>query len=608
MGFTFELRHIQKEKSMHHDLPTPHGGRWETMIKTLFVAMILTIIGVFVWTQAPKRVPDLLQGQEAMILKQAEDVRTSYVARGGNWSVDESVLARNRLIELIDTVPRQNIAVREQIQSMITDVVRHALDERSPSSDASKAEQFRSLVAYQELQYAFTSAQPATRQPIGTTALLRGIAKLGLGLVALYFLFVPFALLCLFARMRTFGYRVLDEIVYGWRNLIVSSAFWPIGLGEYPRDTAEAIRRAGIKMEFRIRLNKGWRDTFTPSEARQLEALVRAPKAQLAERLDAIARIPLHALLRARFAIAVSMFLGLFLAPFSAARAQPRTSGDAKSKEDAAQVKEEPLPIEVSGHILVDSDLTEPTLSLSNAFVIVKAHPLDWMDAKVMLNLAPTPVLLDAMGTIKLWNWPLTVSVGQFAQKTASFVPPPFQERLIGGPLATSYLALRDIGIEVSGTHDWFRWALAGLSGAGKNVPDDNAQKDVLAWAAIGPFGPLRFQMAWQFGEQLDGFRYRTTGNATLDLKPFTLDVVGAYQSFAGAQSMAVSSMFGWRVHENLDFAAGYDAVVSKQPDRWLRMQATYLTAEDRFRAGLMYGVRPDSKEHSLAARLQVSF
>lgn len=592
----------------------PHGGRLETATKLLFAILLLGLAGNYLWRNRTSY-PDISPEREKAVLAEAQRIRNGFVVKGGGWTANEIVTTRNRLIELRDSLPPQNKDAQQVIQAMVSRVVYLGWSER-PISDSSVEERARTFTARRELEMAFNERPPGSRQPIPGSVLLRWLRNLALGAVGIYVLFIPFALACMITRLRKREYSISDELVYGYRNLLISCLLWPIGLGEFPRDTAKAIRRRRIEIEFRARLRKSWWDQLSSAEEKQLDELVLAPKAQLQERLEAIAGLPAEALWRARFALYASMVAGALLAPFSA-KAQERNPAAAKPKDTTGQVAAKRKPIETEGHMLLDGDLVRQKLGIGSAFVIAKAHPHKMLDARLMFNLAQaaadkrsssSPVLLDASGTVKPWAWPLQVTFGQFLQKSGYLVPAPFNERLIGGPLATGYLTLRDIGVEVNGTHGWFSWAVAGLSGAGKNVPDNNSAKDILGWMALGPFGPLRFQFAWQAGQQPEGFRQRHTGNVTFEWKPFTLNLVGAHQSLAGAEVFAVSYSFGLRAHKHLDLAAGYDAVLGKLRDRWLRSQMTLLTLEDQFRIGLMYGYRPDIKEHSLAARVQIDF
>lgn len=180
---------------------------------------------------------------------------------------------------------------------------------------------------------------------------------------------------------------------------------------------------------------------------------------------------------------------------------------------------------------------------------------------------------------------------------------------MIGYNPASALLGIYDIGARLEGSHSWFNWSFAGLPQVSLGDETDKSN-DVLAYAAFGPFGPLRFQLAWQAGEVEDLFRMRTTGRISFDMKPFSMFVLAAHERVDGADSLSFAGLLGWRAHDHLDLAAGFDgmAPAGAPLEQLFRAQATFLTLEDCFRVGTMYQYAHPADEHSAHMRFQANF
>lgn len=572
--------------------PDRHGGWLETAVKVAFTVLLLGLGGMkFVeWRANQPPEPQVTEVERQSILDKAEAVHGAFMARGGGWTTMESTTVRSQLFHLRERLARDDESGRGRVQVFLTATVDAAQLERRRANEQAVGivARQRTSFAESELQQAYNYAMVADMngRAVDWLALFHW---LGLAGITVYLLFIPFVLVIFVARLRRFGHSIGDEIVYGWKNLVFSAVVWPLGLADYPGDTALAMRRRRIEAEYRARVGKtGWNDVLTNFDQRQIEALVMAPRAELQARLAAICDLPTHTLFQARLAAYTAVLVG-FLWTAATASAQSRGSGPGSTSE----VSEEPL---FDAHGLVQVEVGGPNrpLTVRRAWLIGEARPRNDVMLRVATDLVGAdgrPLLRDAFMQVAPEGLPLTFRLGQFLGRPAFLAPAPFQERLIGGPGASANMGFLDIGAEVAGQHGWFGWSLAVVSGSGMSVPDTNADKDVLATVALGPFGPLRFELGFQGGQQPDGFRARSAVHAQFALDPVTIDALGTHQILDGHQSWAASGMIGWRIHQALDLAAGYDEMhpADLPTDRVVRAQVTGHFLADHLEVGAAY-------------------
>lgn len=594
---------------------THHGGWIETAAKLCSVALIIgvVVLKLAAWRADLPPEASVSPVQRAAILAEAQKVHDDFIGRD-RWTIAEAIIARNRLVELeVQLFSTDETGIR-QIGQLRNSVVDRTIQERQAAVRAAARHgtiaQQRAQWDLDELGRAYMFSLPSmVKQADGRLASL-GWLLAGL-VVGAYLLFVPFALVIFVARLRRLRYAVADEFVYGWRNLLFSALLWPFGLEDYPRDTAQEFRRRRIEAEYRARVGKTmWNDhTLTAADWRCIEELVAAPKAELAARLAAIRDMPATLLWQARLAAYTGMIIGFLTASVSlSAQAQSHPSAEVAATTEA----EERPPFEVHGFTLIELGVPDRPLTVARSWINGEAHPRPDTDIRLDVDLLGTegvPVLVNAFMRYTPEGTPFSLRAGQMANRAVFMLPELYQERLIGGPGAAVLMSFQDLGIEVAGQHGKFGWAFEVMSGAGRNQPDNNDDKDVMASLALGPFGPLRFALAFQAGQQPDGFRARSAVHAVGAFGPLTVDLLGTHQFAVGEHSWAASGMIGWRIHKYLDIAAGYDEmrVADSPDDHLLRAQLTLHLLDDHAELAATYRWS-DVEGHALLSRLQFSF
>jgi len=399
-----------------------HGGMYETAIKVAFG--ILLAVGLIVSLASMNRDPQvyLSMDEQDRIVNQAHSVFTTFLTKveQDNWTIAEAVDTRNKLVDFRNEISTGRTDKNKQIQNWINVTVERPREKLQRAATIAATDgRLRAMHRVNELHFAYQNNPPSSNSlggPVDLMVLLGILFTLGLILLSIYIFFMPFALACMVVRMRKHSYSIKEELIFGWRNLLLSSALWPMGLGEYPRDTAQAMRRKKVELEFRARLGKGWSDVLSALEIRQLNDLVLAPKAELNERLEAISELPARALWQARFALAASMIVGILLSPFGVARAQSKKNEDAAKQQDpSAQIADKPDPISVKGYLQADSQLTdEQSVKVRMARLVVDASPVPALSANLQLDMESTPTLSIIAGTYRLWDSPVKLTFGKF--------------------------------------------------------------------------------------------------------------------------------------------------------------------------------------------------
>lgn len=576
-----------------------HGGWIETAAKVAFglLLAVVLVLKMSEWEASLPAAPPVTPEERVAILAEARQVHDAFMGRA-EWTTQDAVAARNRLVDLRHRLSPSDSAGFAQVGDLVEAVVDRALGARRAAIEAAAG---GDIIARQradwderELLRAYDYSLPGVvgegRERFASFAWLLGCMA-----VLAYLLFIPFALAIFAARLRRMQASLADELVYGWKNLLFSAVVWPFGMADYPCNTAREIRRRHIEAEYRARVGKtSWSDELTPVDRRRIEELVTAPKTELAARLAAIRDMPAAVLWQARLAAYTGMVIGFLTASVSAsALAQSRPTTEASSTAEAGAEPERPM-FEVRGFTQAEIGVPARPLTLARTWLIGEAHPLPEMDVRIVLDLFGTGgalTLRDAAMRIAPAGSPFSLRGGQLMNRAVFMTPAPNLQRLIGGPGAGALLSYLDLGVEVAFQDGWFGCAVEVMSGAGMNRTDDNDDKDVMASVALGPFGPLRFALALQAGNQPDGFRMRSAAHAVAVFGPVTVDLLGAHQLMAGVDSWAVSGMVAWRVHPSLDLAVGYDEmhVAGSPDDHVLRGQLTLHLVDDHVEMGAAY-------------------
>lgn len=586
----------------------PHGGWPETLVKIAFAIVVAAYLGFKVAHMVPPKPTAILMPQAvAQITHEGQDIRDHFFAKSAGWTPLEVTQARNRLIELRDISPE----LAPYFQGLVHEIVTSAFAEHEQKMrGADPMDRMLGLNAIGALNRTLGANPPGNYAPPTGGSLLGLLWRVVKLLLRLYAFFIPFAFLVFFARASRKGI-LGDEIAFGWKNIAVSALVWPVGLEEYPRNTALGIRRIRLENELRVRLGKtGWNDELTFAERRLLEELVQAPKRELAAKLTAIRDVPAEALWQARAAMYASMVAGFLLTSFSA-RAQTAADSPPSPAASVVAQKSDPPPFaEANGFFQVNTPVSaDPAPALGMAWLTAKAHPVDGLTVVGRVDLAQ-PKLLEAFGIVRIQDTPWRLRLGQFPLRSAFTLPLPSAERLAGGPGASALLSFRDLGVEAGYAGDKVQVDFAIVTGAGIGTPDDNAAKDTVLSGAFGPHGPFAGQLVLQAGEQPQGWRFRNALQAGLDLKPVTLDAVVSHQWFQNMHSFVASLMVAWRAASHLDLAAGWDGLwlVGVPPSHVARLQATLLAFDDRVRVGLMARYASAQNAFSGVLRFQASF
>jgi hypothetical protein len=483
-------------------------------------------------------------------LQEASLVSKSFLEKGGDWTPEEVVAARNKLLllrgRILDSRGGSHVLpISQNIQGKMEGIVEVAyreVDRAMAVAEENKdsEDRYRALMVSQRLHNALIAMPEGVEPLIGPgdgVRFLRFSLKWG---VILYVAFVPFALAIFFVRLGTFNRPLVEEVLVGWKNLLTSVVFWPLGLANYPgRETALETRKRILRTEFLARQGLTWSCDLTAAEQREVDELATLPIRAWGERLKAFQEVPRTVVWRARFAMYAIILFGAILSPFSSAFGQTR----------------ERVETEVHGFVQAGAATDGDHLSFGRFRLMGTVRTTDGVSAFLIHDTGGG--WLSAAVTVQPEGLPVGLRLGRLTARTAFMTLPPHLEMVTGGPQIWDYVPIFDDGAEVFGGYRAISASVAVLSGSGIG-PDDNDAKDVEVTVTLKPKSWLTAESGVEVGHQPDGLRSRALGHLSVRSSPWAFDLWAARQKL-GDVSSVLSARLAHQLRPKLQLAGALD-------------------------------------------------
>lgn len=589
----------------------PHGGRTETLVRVGFAVMLGCLFMSWVVVNGEVRLPNLPEADLPAINKSNAIART-FAEKGKDWTPDDLVAVRNGLVNIMYAQDGHSERVNDHVHGLIRSTVGETLDNMAKAYTYAKnpQERVRAMFARDAVMQRLNANPPSKPLVTGGPMVL---VKIALWLAKLYAWFMPFALLCFIARIAKYKMSYVDEVFFGFRRLIRSVLFWPVGMGEYPNDPAITLRRQKLTYEYMARAQISRRDHLTRHDLAVIEELVNAPKAELRAKLNAISELPWHLLIKARLAFCASVFAGFMLSVISFGRgtahaAEVEPAEQVTVTQTATAVEPLPAPLVVHGYAQFKTDTVSGTTAPERLVLRGTAEPTSGLSVSLMGGLFGKPALYVAQANAK--RGPFTLSVGQIVLRSAFAVPAPDGQRVMDGPGAQWYLPFWRLGLSVAGDHGWVNWFLALLPGRDASKPDANNPKEAQFAFTLPNLGPAHVMAAVQGGHGDGGLKLSSVVETGASLGSADVSVLAVANREAGITYGGVSSFVGWRSTLRwLDLAAIYDRLWPSTGawEHRIRGQVTFLAYKDRLRFGIM-GMWSSLTGYGSTARFQFGF
>lgn len=580
----------------------PHGGFPETIVKFVAFGIVIGAVGAALRDWGRREDVRPLHSEEVAGIAEAHQIAESFLAKGGGWSEEEVVAARNRIVAL--RIQHQ-VTTRggKLFDREVMKVVDTAQDERKTALRLAKNPLTRMRYAQWaiDLDRALMErviAEQIMKNPLRERRNDAEIVGAGKFLAKCYLFLIPAMMLIFLFRIKRAGWSVSEEILLGAPQFLLSSVLWPLGLACYPEGSAVRMRRKAVAREYLARMPAGHQLTATDEAA--IDEIARASVREMLSRLGAMRKVSAAFALRARVALYTTVFMGMLLAPFSSARAQSGSGGGIGV--------ERPPAVELHGFLQAAGGVPAGVVpfGLQHLQFMAAMRPTDGVQIDV-IHRPSANRLLDASVTVHPAGSDFDVRIGQMTPRLGYLSPPPHKEPIIGGPGAAANLEFLDVGVELHGSHGVLEESLAVVSGSGGNQPDQNHDKDVIATVSVRPFGGLLFELAFQTGiEPEDGRVTRGAAHAAYQHGGFALDGLGTVLRVGDDTSSAASASAAYRTGA-VRFSAGWDGMwlSGTQPDHIGRAQVSVypLNGDDHLQVSAMGRM---SREHGTSGTVQV--
>jgi len=513
----------------------------------LFLTLAFTWLGVGKFVnkclhQPPK--PTLTDQQKAQYFEEVDKILNEVKNKGESLTPKDFFLYQHSLYNIErevgkywnapPTLLRLTMNLAPYYKSLERKIIKQG---QSPGFVMSQAQ----IEAWKEVDFKGTSPDVFTAE---------NIKKLFLWFLKLWFVVFALVPLIYFHRCQT-RYESFKELVLVQPlSFFGYMVFWPVGLGfDYPDGTV-GIAWKYHKLREKYISERGWRYKPTKEEEQMLWQQAKGG----VEKFDLGVK---KAFAYSRAMAYVSTLIIWVLSPL---HQRVLLAEEVKEEKEATKVVKKEEKPEFSGFLQFMYEYSED----KNTFVVPLA--VFCLNGKLSENInwkfeadAAKKELRDLWVYLALDDW-VKVKAGKwFACFTAA--PPPNEWYLAEYPETTDLATIYGVGVVADGDVGPFRYYLGFLNGNGKELGDNNRNKDVYFNLAFKPLENFSIGTAYQKGRQPEGMREKFGSHIKVDIPELNLKFLSEYmyEKTSDVVKRGWYALGVWKPWESFEFVCQYD-------------------------------------------------